>query len=146
MLSGDAIKSAVARRLATLFEGITVYKEKVNQHLKYPHFFILQINLSREKDLAPFNWLNYQLNIRYRPNKSFDSKYSELDQIGLDMMNGLEKIEVEGTPLRPTDMSYQIVDDVLQFFINFRMRVKKEKEERAVMEELSNSANIKEEE
>ena len=49
MLSGDVVKSAVARRLTALFEGVTVYKEKVNQHLKYPHFFILQLNLSRER-------------------------------------------------------------------------------------------------
>lgn len=146
MLSGDVVKSAVARRLAALFEGVTVYKEKVNQHLKYPHFFILQLNLSREKDLAPFNWLNYQLNIRYRPNKNFDSQYSELDQIGLDMLDGLESVEVEGVTLRPTDMNYQIVDGVLQFFINFRMRVNKEQKDGAVMEELFNSANVKEEE
>lgn len=145
MLSGDVIKSAVARRLTALFEGVTVYKEKVNQHIKYPHFFILQINTSRDKDLSPYNWLNFQLNIRYRPNKDFNSNYSELDQIGLDMIDGLETIEVEGTPLRPTDINYQIVDGVLQFFINFRMRVKKE-QDKETMKKLFNSAEIKEEE
>lgn len=146
MLAGDLIKSALARRLAALFPGITIYKEKVEQGLKYPSFFILQLNVTQEGDLRPYRWLNFQMNIRYRPTKDYNSKRSELDQLGLDMLDGLEEVEVEGKPLRGRDMNYEIIDGVLQFFINFRMRVKKEQEAGQKMLELENSAYIKEEE
>lgn len=146
MLAGDLIKSALARRLAALFPGITIYKEKVEQGLKYPSFFILQLNVTQEGDLIPYRWLNFQMNIRYRPTKDYNSKRSELDQLGLDMLDGLEEVEVEGKPLRGRDMNYEIIDGVLQFFINFRMRVKKEQEAGQKMLELENSAYIKEEE
>lgn len=146
MLAGDLIKSALARRLAALFPGITIYKEKVEQGLKYPSFFILQLNVTQEGDLRPYKWLNFQMNIRYRPTKDYNSKRSELDQLGLDMLDGLEEVEVEGKPLRGRDMNYEIIDGVLQFFINFRMRVKKEQEAGQKMLELENSAYIKEEE
>lgn len=146
MLAGDLIKSALARRLAALFPGITIYKEKVEQGLKYPSFFILQLNVTQERDLRPYRWLNFQMNIRYRPIKDYNSKRSELDQLGLDMLDGLEEVEVEGKPLRGRDMNYEIIDGVLQFFINFRMRVKKEQEAGQKMLELENSAYIKEEE
>lgn len=146
MLAGDLIKSALARRLAALFPGITIYKEKVEQGLKYPSFFILQLNVTQEGDLRTYRWLNFQMNIRYRPTKDYNSKRSELDQLGLDMLDGLEEVEVEGKPLRGRDMNYEIIDGVLQFFINFRMRVKKEQEAGQKMLELENSAYIKEEE
>lgn len=146
MLQGDLIKSALAKKLAALFPDVTVYKEKIEQGLKYPSFFVLQLNTSKTDDLRPFAWLDYQMNIRYRPNKDYNSKRSELDQLGLDMMLGLEEIEVEGRPVRGRDISYQIVDGVLQFFINFRMRIKKEEGDGQKMLELENSAYIKEEE
>lgn len=146
MLAGDLIKSALARRLAALFPGITIYKEKVEQGLKYPSFFILQLNVTQEGDLRPYRWLNFQMNIRYRPTKDYNSKRSELDQLGLDMLDGLEEVEVEGKPLRGRDMNYEIIDGALQFFINFRMRIKKEEGEGQKMLELENSAYIKEEE
>lgn len=146
MLAGDLIKSALARRLAALFPGITIYKEKVEQGLKYPSFFILQLNVTQEGDLRPYKWLNFQMNIRYRPTKDYNSKRSELDQLGLDMIDGLEEVEVEGKPLRGRDMNYEIIDGVLQFFINFRMRVKKEQEAGQKMLELENSVYVKEEE
>lgn len=146
MLAGDLIKSALARRLASLFPGITIYKEKVEQGLKYPSFFILQLNVTQEGDLRPYRWLNFQMNIRYRPTKDYNSKRSELDQLGLDMLDGLEEVEVEGKPLRGRDMNYEIIDGVLQFFINFRMRVKKEQEAGQKMLELENSVYVKEEE
>ena len=146
MLEGDLIKSALARRLGALFPRITVYKEKVEQGLKYPSFFILQLAVNKEDDLRPFQWLNFQMNIRYRPTRDYNSKRSELDQLGLDMMDGLETVEVNGKPLRGRDVNYQIIDGVLQFFINFRMRVKREQEDGNKMLVLDNSAYIKEEE
>lgn len=146
MLQGDLIKSALAKQLAALFPGVTVYKEKIERGLKYPCFFVLQLNTSTQPDLRPYAWIDYQMNIRYRPNKDYNSKRSELDQLGLDMMLGLKEVEVEGQPARGRDISYQIVDGVLQFFINFRMRIKKEEGEGQKMLELENSAYIKEEE
>ena len=144
MLNGDVVKSAVAGRLGALFPGVTIYKEKVERGLRYPSFFVLQIGLNKQDDLTPYEWLNFQMNIRYRPNKDFNSKRGELDQIGLDLMDGLKYIDIDGKPARGSDVSYQIIDGVLQFFINFRMRVNKEQGDGNKMLVLDNSAYIKE--
>lgn len=145
MLIGEVIRSAVAVRLKEIFPTITVYKEKIEQGVKYPHFFILQLNTTKEKELGQRGWIYYQLNIRYRPNQDFNSKYGELEQYGTDLMWALDTINVAGYPLQGRDMNYQIVDGVLQFFINFRMRIKQEQEITKMLT-LNNSAEIKEDE
>ena len=145
MLVGEVIRSAVVVKLKQKFPNITVYKEKIEQGLQFPHFFVLPLNTSREKELREKGWISYQLNVRYRPTQDFNSKYGELEQIGTDLLDVLELVTVAGYPLRGYGMNYQIVDGVLQFFINFRMRVKQEQEINAKMETLENSAEIKEE-
>lgn len=145
MLIGEVIRSAIAVRLKELFPDITVYKEKIEQGVRYPHFFILQLNTSKEKDLGDRGWIYYQVNIRYRPTPDFNSKYSDLEQVGTDLMWALDTITVSGYPLRGRDMNYQLVDGTLQFFINFRMRIKQE-QEIIKMLTLNNSAEIKEDE
>lgn len=145
MIVGDLIKSAVAVKLHVSYPELKIYKEKIEQGLKFPHFFILQINTSKIKELRESGWIYYQINVRYRPQQDFNSKYSELEQIGVDLFDTLEYIDVSGWPLRGADMNYQIVDGVLQFFVNYRMRIKKE-QELVKMLKLQNSAKIKEDE
>lgn len=145
MLIGEVIRSAIVVKLRELFPNITVYKEKIEQGIRYPHFFILPLNTTYEKELGLRGWVYYQVNIRYRPTKDFNSKYSDLEQAGTDLMWALDTITVEGYPLHGRDMNYQIVDGVLQFFINFRMRIKQEQEIEKMLV-LKNSAEIKEEE
>lgn len=145
MLIGEGIRSAIAAKLKSIFLDVIVYKEKIEQGVRYPHFFILPINTSRERDLGPRGWIYYQVNIRYRLPQDFNSKYGELEQMGTDLMWALDTITVAGFQLRGRDMNYQIVDGVLQFFINFRMRIKQEQEMKDKMETLTNSAEIKEE-
>lgn len=145
MLIGEVIRSAIVVKLRELFPDITVYKEKIEQGIRYPHFFILPLNTTYEKELGLRGWVYYQVNIRYRPTQDFNSKYSDLEQVGTDLMWALDTIAVAGYPLRGRDMNYQIVDGVLQFFINFRMRIKQEQEIEKMLV-LTNSAEIKEEE
>lgn len=145
MLIGEVIRSAIVVKLRELFPDITVYKEKIEQGIRYPHFFILPLNTTYEKELGLRGWVYYQVNIRYRPTQDFNSKYSDLEQVGTDLMWALDTITVAGYPLRGRDMNYQIVDGVLQFFINFRMRIKQEQEIEKMLV-LTNSAEIKEEE
>ena len=145
MLIGEVIRSAVASKLKNTFLDVTVYKEKIEQGVRYPHFFILPLNTTRERDLGLRGWIYYQVNIRYRLMQDFNSKYADLEQMGIDLMWALDTITVSGFELRGRDMSYQIVDGVLQFFINFRMRIKQE-QEMIKMLTLNNSAEIKEEE
>ena len=145
MLIGEVIRSAIVVKLRELFPDITVYKEKIEQGIRYPHFFILPLNTTYEKELGLRGWVYYQVNIRYRPTQDFNSKYSDLEQFGTDLMWALDTITVAGYPLRGRDMNYQIVDGVLQFFINFRMRIKQEQEIEKMLV-LTNSAEIKEEE
>ncbi len=145
MLIGEVIRSAIVVKLRELFPDITVYKEKIEQGVRYPHFFILPLNTTYEKELGLRGWVYYQVNIRYRPTQDFNSKYSDLEQVGTDLMWALDTITVAGYPLRGRDMNYQIVDGVLQFFINFRMRIKQEQEIEKMLV-LTNSAEIKEEE
>ena len=145
MLIGEVIRSAIVVKLKEKFPAITVYKEKIEQGLQFPHFFVLPLNTSRVKELRDKGWIYYQVNVRYRPTQDFNSKYGILEQMGIDLLDALELITVAGYPLRGYGMNYEIVDGVLQFFINFRMRVNKEQEIIAKMETLENSAEIKEE-
>ena len=58
-------------------------------------------------------------------------------------MNALEIIDVDGDLCRGTEMHYEVVDDVLSFFVNYDMYVYKKEAVQPVMEIVDYNANVK---
>jgi len=125
-----------------LFRGIPIYKEKIAQGAERPYFAIAQLDLDQQKLMKEkYNRL-YQMKVSYYSNIGDLQQFKNLDEMGNELLELLRTIEVESGqpiitevegfedvvtpqmyPVRGIQMSSKIVDDVLQFFVSYLVRV-----------------------
>ena len=148
-ITGESIKSAIALKIKSSF-AITngsppitiypnIYKEKIVQGMKKPCFFVWVMDVSQEKIMRNVYTRDYQMNIRYHPEEKDTKTYETLSDIGNKLLEYLTQIEVpiflgrydnEGEPIedmkpiRGSQMSFEIVDDVLQVFVTYVVKMK----------------------
>ncbi len=156
-IKGESIKSAIALKLKSSFANtdgtpsITIYKEKIVQGFKKPSFFIWIMDVSQEKIMRNVYTRDYQMNIRYHPEEKDSKTYETLSDIGNKLLDKLTLIDVpiflgrydsEGKPIedkkpvRGSQMDFTIQDDVLQFFVTYKIDIKLYKEKGPDMETL----------
>jgi hypothetical protein len=124
------IVSAITKALKNEFPDAKLYGEEVKQGLKAPAFTVFSIQTEQE----PYP------NGRYRRINPFVINYFPVDKIKTRrecadvaerMIWALEYIELEPdeAPLRGTDIHHEFKDDVLHFFINYDIFLRKVKQE-----------------
>lgn len=103
----------------------TIYTEDVEQGLEEPCFFIFSLKPSSKQLVGNRYERQYPFDIHYFP-KNEDSN-NEINEVTERLFAALEYIEVDGLA-RGTNVNAEIVDDVLHFFVDFNMIVRKEVE------------------
>lgn len=115
---GETIKSATSLKLGEIFGKDTIrYKETIT-NVKYPNFFIDQINLQITPAGRTRMQLDYLINIRYRvaeDTASVTDLQQRLDEVGLELCAKLLSLDLE-RPVKTKNRRYEKVDGVLQFF------------------------------
>lgn len=119
---------------AAFGEGYKIYQNDVEQGLKEPCFFIAVL----KPDFSPLQKNRFlsrnPLDIQYFPRSSRNN--AELFAVAGDLMECLEFITLpDGDVLHGTSMSYEVVDGVLHFFVNYNLTLLRPPEE-IKMEEL----------
>lgn len=114
----DIVKG-VAKQLGAVFgEGYRVYQNDVKQGLQEPCFFIAVLNPSLEPLLGSRRMKRVPLDVHYFPEDPGNN--ADLAETGDSLLEALEYITLpDGNLLRGTDMSYQVVDGVLHFFVSY---------------------------
>lgn len=120
------IVDAISVQLFEVFGAeYAIYTENIEQDLQEPCFFIDVVNVSRSQII----------NRRYYANNAFDICYfsNEVDKkrdfrhVADALMDEMEYISLaNGDLLHATNMSHEVVDDVLHFFVNYNLVVMKE--------------------
>ena len=128
---GETIKSATSLKLGEIFNNPIRYKENVT-NMKYPNFFIKQVNL--EISYAGRNRLrlDYLMNIRYRIASDLSlvtNIEQQLDEVGLKLCAELTELDLE-LPTKTKNRTYEKDDGVLQFFFNITVFAEPEEEEK----------------
>lgn len=148
-ITGESIKSAIALKLRSSFAITTgeppitiypnIYKEKVIQGMKKPCFFIWVMDVSQEKLMRNNYTRDYQMNIRYHPEEKDSKTYETLSDIGNKLLDKLTLIDVpiflgrydsdgepieDKKPVRGIQMSFEIKEDVLQFYVTYNIKAK----------------------
>lgn len=138
-----AIVDGISRKLDAAFQGVTIYAdESVEQGLDTPAFFIAVLSPSRSPQLGPrYRALN-PFDVHYFP--AVDGSNMELLEVAERLMGELEYIEVQGNPVRGTNMSYELVDGVLHFFVNYNLTGRKVVPEVPEMEDAAVETGIEE--
>lgn len=148
MITGEEIKSAISKRLKEKFPNVAVYKQDVTNPT-YPNFSIQQVTLTSESDKARHYMLNYFMNIVYREasdRSTVDRLNTKLDQVGIEMLEALNTIVVNGRPKRAVTGAYfESVDGMVMFFVNYKVYVELPKIPTDNMEKLiENNVKVKE--
>lgn len=119
------------------------HMEEIKQGLKEPCFFITCLNPTTELFLGKRYFRTNQFCIQYFPETN--EKQRECNGVAERMLQCLEYITIYGEdkPIMGTKMKYEVVDGVLNFFVNYDCFVRKT-EQQTPMDNLQASTNVKE--
>ena len=121
----DLIISGISNALFETF-GYENYATKIPQNLETPCFFIQCIESNIKKYIGARYLRKNHFVIQYFP-KSENDRDAECNSTGEKMLKCLEVINADGFFLRGTEMKFEIVDDVLHFFVDYNSFTKKVK-------------------
>ena len=107
-----------------------------------PAFFMWTINVEQTKEAKNRFRLNYSMEVRFHPNTRDPVSYEKLCSVGTELLDCLETIYVpimdvgpDGAmievvrPVRGKQMEFKIVEDVLQFLVDYSIRAARPLEE-----------------
>lgn len=135
------ISQALDSELNADDEEYTIYTEDVEQGLEEPCFFIFSLKSSSRQLVGNRYERKYPFDIHYFP-KSEDSN-NEINEVTERLFTALEYISIDSGLIRGTNMNAEIVDNVLHFFVDFNMIVRKEIPKDPYMEELEMMEEVK---
>lgn len=95
----------------------TIYSEDVEQGINEPCFFIVPINSSKVLYPNARELKKNSFDVHYFP-KSNDKSF-EINEIAEMLLEELEYIEIDGDLVRGTNMNFEIIDNVLHFFVDY---------------------------
>lgn len=142
----NKVITGISQKLDEIFntssDDYTIYTEIVEQDLNEPCFFICCLNPDGSQLRGNRYKRNYPFDIHYYP-KNIENINSECRNIAELLMIDLEYITVDGSLVRGTKMNFETIDNVLHFFINFNMIVKKDIPKEDLMETLTINQRLK---
>lgn len=111
-------------------EEYIIHTENVEQGLEEPCFFIFSLKPSSKQLVGNRYERKYPFDIHFFPDTELVDGVStinnQINEVTERLFTVLEYITVDNSLVRGTSMNVEIVDNVLHFFINFNMIVKKE--------------------
>lgn len=138
----NSIVKAISIALNTEFgDAYKIYAEEVKQGLKEPCFFVFCINPTNELFLGKRYFRANQFCIQYFP--STNKKKEESNEVADRLYLCLELIAVDGDLVRASKMRYEMVDGILNFFLNYDLFVY-HKEQIDLMETIETDTIVKE--
>ena len=123
-------------------EEYTIYTEDVEQGLENPCFFIFSLKPSNRQLVGNRYERKYPFDIHYFP-KDENNYNNEINEVTERLFTALEYISIDSGLIKGTNMNAETVDNVLHFFIDFNMIVKKEIPKDPYMEELELMEEVK---
>lgn len=141
------ILEAISRKLFAIF-GYPNHMEEIKQGLQEPCFFLMPMAPTDRHFFGNRHYRQHGFLIQYFPENETGLR-RECYAVAEKLMQCLEWITLEGEerPIRGTNLHYQIVDDVLQFFVDYDFFVRKipqgGTEETALMEVMQRAQQVK---
>ena len=131
----NAIITGISKTLYETF-GLENYKNKIPQDLSPPCFYIACLEPKTKKYIGTRYLRKHHFVIQYFPGT--DDVQGECYEVGEKMFECLEVIPVDDFFLRGSEMNFEIVDDVLHFFVDYNAFVRKKVDKPDAMEVMKN--------
>lgn len=130
-LHSEDVKEAIIKRLLEIAPDVEVYKEATT-NVKYPHFFVHQINVTDEEERKDYHLLSYSMDIRYRTvsDPSTDLRLNQnLAEMRMKLLVNFNTIDFEDSKIKCKDKSVENENGVLHFFTTLQILAKLDKNE-----------------
>ena len=121
-----------------------IYTEENKQDLKMPCFFISLVQPTKTDFPSNRYYMDNLFCIQYIPESETGSN-GECVSIGEQMLWVLEEVTPDGEdlPVRGSNMHYEIIDGVLNFFVNYNYFVRKVVDTAPTMETMATRSHVK---
>ncbi len=141
VIEGNTILDAVIGKIVKNFPDIDVFQETINQGCRYPYFMVFCEDFT-EKKLMRANYLQtFIISVLYQYKRLPETSYYNFNDIAYKLCNILETIELDnGDSIRGYNKNWYPDDQKLEFYINYDIKVAKEKEE--VPKQMTNKVNV----
>jgi hypothetical protein len=137
----NSVLNAVTKRLGTTFgNGYRYYLENVEQGLVKPCFTVDMLT-PLQRSRSPILYDRTMPLVIHFFSDSKDDLKKKYYSMGEQTVERLEYLPFKNTTLRGEDISWQIVDDVLQIFVTYRFQTKLVKDEENTMDEFSTNVS-----
>ena len=115
----NQIYTAIAKKLEELFDEPLIFFDQLPQTFSGPCFWVRL--LKTEQNQLLYNRYKVTLDFDIMMYPSNDEEFiEELNSVGTELLHGIEYIVTEdGNYLRGTNISYEVQDGVLHFFISY---------------------------
>lgn len=129
----NSVVNAVTKQLGTTFgTGYKYYAEGIEQKVQRPCFCVApRITLKRSRSAVLYD-RTVPVVVHYFSDSKTNLR-NDCYSMGEQIVECLEYLPFKGTLLRAEDISYQIVDDVLEVFMTYRFTTKKVTDEAEAM-------------
>ncbi len=132
----NKILTAISQKLDSVFgSDYEIHVNKLKQGFKEPCFFILMLQGNQKQEIDTLYFREQLFDIHYYP-QSKNGIVREINEVANTLLIALEYIETDEGIIAGTKMKYELQDDVLHFFVNYNIHVRKQEEKDPYMEEL----------
>lgn len=121
--------------------GYENHMEEIKQDLKEPCFFITCINPTIKLFLGKRYLRENKFCIQYFSES--EQRQTECNNVGETLLSILEYITVDGNLIRGNQMEFEVVDGVLNFFVNYDCFVYKVSQADIPMESMEKHIEVK---
>ena len=140
-MEGNTILNSAIRKIHGAFPNIDIYSEHINQGCDYRYFMVLCEDFSQKK-LMRGNYLqSFIISVLYQYKELPETSYTDSNEMGYKLSDILELITLpNGDLLRGTDINWYPDNQKLEFYINYNIKVAREKE--LVPKQMTNKVNV----
>ena len=122
----NQIYTAIAKKLEELFDEPLIFFDQLPQTFSGPCFWVRLLKTEQNQLLYNRYKVTLDFDIMMYPSndeefiEELNSVGTELNSVGTELLHGIEYIVTEdGNCLRGTNISYEVQDGVLHFFISY---------------------------
>lgn len=116
----NTVRYALNAALDAEFPDIRIMGEEIKQGLEPPCFFVRLLEPEHTRELGRRAMRIHPFVVRYY---GIDRKNDDYYDMAEKLTSALQQIDVNGITVRGIDMRFEIVDEVLHFFVNYNFLV-----------------------
>ena len=117
----NKLRIAIAKGIESIKQNPDIYLDKLPQGFNAPCFFIRVLSVTDRQKLFKNYEITVSFDVMYYPDETMLCTNSQLHEVARELMYGIEYLYVDAdTIIRGNNISYEVQDSVLHFFISYK--------------------------